>query len=77
MPVLLFFPELTPHYQPEFFRILVKSFAHVGRVVHVQLVQLFQQQQRLIVRRQLATQRQQGINAVGRAITLQLAIVHL
>ena len=41
MPVLLFFPELTPHYQPEFFRILVKSFAHVGRVVHVQLVQLF------------------------------------
>ncbi len=48
-PVLLFFPELIPHHLPECFRILVKPFAHVGRGIHVQLVQLFQQQQRLIL----------------------------
>jgi hypothetical protein len=41
-------PELVPHCQPERFRVLVQPFAHVGRGIHIQFVQLFQQQQRLI-----------------------------
>ncbi|SQC86725.1 Uncharacterised protein [Klebsiella pneumoniae] len=49
MPVLLFLPELIPHHLPECFRILVQPLAHVGRGIHIQLVQFLEQQQRLVL----------------------------
>ncbi len=42
-------PELIPHHLPECFRILVQPLAHVGRGIHIQLVQFLEQQQRLVL----------------------------